>query len=57
MITDQAISLVKPNNALIALIDNSLWQPLSEIDHHRWIKRPRMLKGLQANEDLGACRT
>ena len=40
------------NNTLIAVIDHGLWQTLAEIHHHRWIKWRRILKGLQANEEL-----
>lgn len=40
------------NNALIAVIDQNAWQPHAEINDNRWIKRRRILKGLQANEEL-----
>jgi hypothetical protein len=40
------------NNPFIAVVDDSFRRPLAKIDHHRWIKRGRILEGLQTDEEL-----
>ncbi len=40
------------HNSFVAVIHNSFRQALAEIHPHRWIKRRRVLKCLQADEEL-----
>ncbi len=40
------------HNPFIAVIHNRFRQALAQIHHHRWIKGCRVLKGVQADEEL-----
>ena len=40
------------DKTLVGVIDDRFWQPLSEIDYYRWIKRCGILKSLKADEEL-----